>query len=242
MKKFIDNDTHDYILKVLEENGLNKQLLDSANKMDIDFVHIFNDKIIGVKNKRELEINKDVIVKMLLGVYGNFIASLYYKAVGYKIENEYPVLDDEKNEITRADISFKDHNGKLNLCEVKTTPQIIDNIRNYQDDEEELYNGKYYYDMDNDIIKYKEIGKKLINQVKKLKTVSDDVSVVVFKGCFMDDIIKDKLKELGVEVKVLGVSIHNLKKLVEEIVEDISNEFIRDLKPKLFKYELKNAS
>ena len=134
------------------------------------------------------------------------------------------------------------YNGKLNLCEVKTTPQIIDNIRNYQDDEEELYNGKYYYDMDNDIIKYKEIGKKLINQVKKLKTVSDDVSVVVFKGCFMDDIIKDKLKELGVEVKVLGVSIHNLKKQVEEIVEAISNEFIRDLKPKLFKYELKNAS
>lgn len=241
MKKFIDKDTHNYILEVLNENGINDEIIKLASHMDIDLVHIFYDKIIGVKDLNKLNINKDIIVKMFLGIYGNFIASSYYKALGFDVKNEDPICDEEGNEITRADISFVDSFGNLHLCEVKTTPQIIDNIRNYQQEDEQMYNDKYYYDMDNDIIKYKEIGKKLINQSKKLKTASNNVNVVIFSGCFMDDIIKDKLTNLGVNVKVIGIDVNELKRNVEYIVENISNK-LNEPKKNIYFYGLKNAS
>lgn len=241
MKKYVDKSSHNFILKVLKENGISSQILDAAQKMDIDFVHIFYDKIKQVSNKKELLVNKDIIVKMLLGVYGNYIATSYFKALGYEVENEFPVLDEEGNETTRADIAYKDEQGNLYLLEVKTTPQIIDNIRNYQDENEELYNDKYYYDMDNDIIKYKEIGKKLINQSKKLKNATHNVSVVVFNGCFMDDIIKDKLEDLGVDVKVIGLNINELKQNIEITVEGIISD-IRKEERKIIFYDYDNVS
>ena len=123
--------------------------------------------------------------------------------------------------------TITDEEGNLNLCEVKLASQIIDNIRNYKSEDEELYNGKVFYDMDDDIIKYKKIGDKLITQVKKLKNSGKNITVVIFEGCYMDDIVRDKLtKDLEVNIKTIAINVKHLKEQIEEIVEDISSELL----------------
>jgi hypothetical protein len=136
--------------------------------------------------------------------------------------------------ITKADIAFYDRDNKLNLCEVKLASQIIDNIRNYRSDKEELYNGKVYYDMDDDIIKYKRIGDKLLTQSKKLKQSGHIVNVVIFSGCYMDDIIKDNLeKEIGVNIKLINMDFNIFEEQLKMIVENISSELIGNVRRKV---------
>jgi hypothetical protein len=226
-KTFTDKDTYNLILNTLNNNGINKAIIKQAKMMNVDLVRIFYEKIFIENIKSKLFDNKDVIVKTLLGIYGNYVATEYYKALGYDVFNEYGVYKDA-NFSTRADIAFYDADGNLNLCEVKAAHQIIDNIRNYNSDNEEKYNGKYYYDMDNDIIKYKEIAAKLIAQVKKLKASSDFVTVVIFAGCFMDDIVKDKLNKLGVKIFTISVNINELETQIKEIVSNVVTELKND--------------
>lgn len=241
MKKFIDKDTHDYILQILNANGINKAIIETAKNMDVDLVQMFYEKIVNVKDNKKLEINKDVIVKCLLGVYGNFIATSYYKSLGYNVINELPIKNEVGKEITKADIAFKLPDGAYELCEVKTTPYIIDNIRNFPSDKEEKYNDKFYYDMDNDIIKYKEIGKKLINQVKKLKTSTNNVTIIIFKECFIDDLIKDELNKLGVKVQIILPDINELKENIESIVLNVVRT-LKEEKTNIIFYNFKNAA
>lgn len=217
----IDNGIRELILKALYDNGINDKLITEAKKMDVDLVRLFYDKITLEKDLRKLENNIDVIVKSLLGIYGNYVATSYFEGLGYQVENEYPVYDENKKLLTKADLVFTDNNGEVNLCEVKTTSQIIDNIRNYRDDEEKKYNGKYYYDMDSDIIKYKEIGTKLIKQATKLKKSGKKVLVVIFNGCFMDDIIKDKLSKLGVNVFTMAPNVKELEEQLRIMVTNV---------------------
>lgn len=225
-KSFTDKSTYNLIISTLKKYGINDDILKLAERMDINLVRLFYEKILCVNEKNELYKNIQSLTKTLLGVYGNYIVTCYYKALGYDVKNEYPVYDSKGELLTRADISFIDNSGRLNLCEVKATTQIIDNIRNYNSSNEEKYNGKYFYDMDSDIIKYKEIGTKLIKQVSKLKKASSIVIVCVFDGCFMDDIIKDKLKKLGVTVVKMASNIEDLEAFIEECVLS----FCEDLK------------
>lgn len=219
-KSFTDKDTYDFILDTLKQNGISKEIIDLANRMDINLPRMFYEKILCVTETKELSNNTDVIVKTLLGVYGNYITACYYKSLGYDVKNEYRVYDNG-DLITRADVAFNTSDGKLNLIEVKTTPQIIDNIRNYNSNNEDKYNGKYYYDKDNDIIKYKEIGNKLIKQASKLLKTKANVTVVIFDGCFMDDIIRDKILKKGVSIFKLGVNINDLEEQIYDMVYEI---------------------
>lgn len=231
MKKIISNDIYNNIYEILKEYGISENVISMGKKMDNDLPHLFHDKILNINNVKELNLNKEIIVKTLLGIYGNFLATSYYKSLGYNVLNEYPVYDKNNNLLTKADIAFADEYGNFNLCEVKLAYQIIDNIRNYKSEDEKLYNGKVYYDMDNDIIKYKRIGDKLITQVKKLKESKKNVTVVIFDGCYMDDIIKDKLtKELKVTIKTIAINVKILKEQIENIVEDITNKLIENKK------------
>ena len=223
-KEVIDVKIQETILKSLYDNGINDKLIFEAKKMDVDLVRLFYEKIVLEKDLQKLKNNVDVITKSLLGIYGNYVATSYFEALGYEVENEYPVYDENKKLLTKADLAFVDNNGVVNLCEVKTTSQIIDNIRNYKDDEEKKYNGKYYYDMDSDIIKYKEIGVKLIKQVTKLKKSGKKVLVVIFNGCFMDDIIKDKLSNLGVSVFTMAPNVKELEEQLRIMVTNVSNK------------------
>ena len=234
MKKIIDNETYNYILNILNNNGISNDIILSAKKMDTDLVKLFHDKIFLAKTQEELEHDKEVISNNLLGIYGNYTATLYYKGLGYNVENEYPVYDEKGNMITKADIAFYDRDNKLNLCEVKLASQIIDNIRNYRSDKEELYNGKVYYDMDDDIIKYKRIGDKLLTQSKKLKQSGHIVNVVIFSGCYMDDIIKDNLeKEIGVNIKLINMDFNLFEEQLKMMVENISGELVSNVRRKV---------
>lgn len=216
MKKKVNKEYYKKLIYSMQECGISLPIMEIAKKMDIDLPMLFYEKLI---------INKDYIYKEqlsrnLLGVYGNFIASNYFKGLGYEVENEVPVYDQNCNEITRADLCFTDKNGIKNFCEVKTTTQIIDNIRNYIDDEEFSIKGSYE-DKDNEIIKYKNIGKKLLKQVDKLKQGNSVVNVIVFKGCYIDSIITSELKKQGINIIYLACNIKDLEKYVENIVDDV---------------------
>lgn len=228
MKKLkIEESVKKYITEILISNGISVEIIDFAKLMDIDIIRLFHDKIY-IENKN-INLNIDAISKNLLGVFGNFIACNYYKGLGYEIINEYPVLNSEGLTITKADIAYKDLSG-LNLCEVKTTSQIIDNIRNYKDENEKRYNENVYFDLDQEIIKYKQIGTKVIEQVGKLKKCSNRVNLIVFNGCYIDDIIKDKLEKEGVCIKYIAPNIHEL----EDYVTSITVNIVNDLKSKKY--------
>lgn len=206
------------MIEILNRFGITKPLLIEASKMDINVPMLFYDKII---NNPSVE-NIDNVTKNLLGVYGNYHATNYFKKQGYDVENEVGVYDNG-NLLTRADISFIDSNGRRNYCEVKAAFQIIDNIRNYKDNS--LDRTGYYKDLDAEIIKYKKIGEKLIKQVEKLSKDGSLVNVIVYDGCYMDEIIKQKLKELGANIITLDVNIYDLEENIKKNVLRISDYF-----------------
>lgn len=63
------------IIKILNEFGIKKPILEEASKMDINVPMLFYDKII---NNPSAE-NIDNVTKNLLGVYGNYLATHYFK-------------------------------------------------------------------------------------------------------------------------------------------------------------------
>ena len=207
------------LINIFNDYGITFPIFNHANMMDFNLIKLFNDKIFNNYNEKSLE----VVTKNLLGVYGNYIASNYFKVLGYNVENEKDIKDKNNIVLTKADISFIDKEGNLNLCEVKTTPQIIDNIRNYVDKDEQITGT--YTDKDEEIVKYKNIGKKLIKQVNKLKTSNNKVNVVVFKGCFIDDIIKEKLASENVNLITINVDINELENNIRKMVISIKNDY-----------------
>ena len=239
MKRRINEETKNNISNVLYKYDITEDIFNHARKMDMDLIRLFYDKIIKAKDNNSLVKNKDDLSQMLFGVYGNYCATKHFKDLGYDVINEYSIKDRFKREITKADIAFYDDNNKLNLCEVKATPQIIDNIRNYKSDNEDMYNDSFYYDKDAEIIKYKEIGKKVLKQTKKLKTRGDIVNVVLFKECYIDDIIKDKLKNTGCNIIYINYDINKLKRYVYDIVTNITEELNSN---KIIFYKFKSTS
>lgn len=69
-----------------------------------------------------------------------------------------------------------------------------------------------------EIIKYKNIGKKLITQVKKLNSTGKKVNVFIYDGCYVDDIIKEELKNYNCNIRIL---MPNIKELEDEIMNKI---------------------
>ncbi len=210
------------IIEILSRFGITKPLLMEADKMDINVPMLFYDKII---NNPSAE-NIDNVTKNLLGVYGNYLATHYFKMQGYDVENEVGVYDNG-NLLTRADISFIDSNGRRNYCEVKAAFQIIDNIRNYKDNS--LDRTGYYKDLDAEILKYKKIGEKLIKQVKKLSKDGSLVNVIIYDGCYVDGIIRQKLEDLGVNIITLNVNIYDLEENIKKNVLRISDYFSKNV-------------
>lgn len=213
------NDITSYeIIDILNRFSIKKPILDVANKMDFNLVDLFYDKVFVNSNNEKI----DEITKNLLGIYGNFLATYYFKQLGYNIDTEVPVYDGKK-EVTKADLSFIDSSGKLNYCEVKAAFQIIDNMRNYKDSSSSKTG--CYKDLDTEIIKYKNIGKKLITQVDKLSKTGAVVNVIIFDGCFLDEIIKQKLNERNVKIIKLAVNIYDLEKYIKDKVIKIQNYY-----------------
>lgn len=236
MKKRINEENRKMILNILEKYGINKMIINTARNMDLSLEELFYDNIILSSGKR----NDDIVTTSLLGVYGNCYASYYFKGLGYIVENEKPVYDSKNNITTKADVSFIDKNGTQNYCEVKTAFQIIDNIRNYIDPDENTSKKKCYTDKDQEIIKYKSIGKKLIRQVKKLSLdKTKKVNVVIFSGCYVDDIIRNKLKKMNVNLITLNTNINDLYIYVNDLLQKIKGELSKP-KIKFFPYKITN--
>lgn len=210
MKALANND----IIDVLNDNGITSDIICHAMLMEMDLPKLIKDKIINKYSDK----TKEEVSKNLLGIYGNYAASVYFKSLYNNVENEVSIYDNEGNEITKADISFIDKNGNKNYVEVKAASQILFDGKNYIDDEEYDYNSK---EKKLNIIKYKNIGKKLINQVTKLLSTGKKVSVVIFSGCVMDNEIKRKLSEMNVDVITLATNIFSLEEEINKIVESV---------------------
>ena len=187
--------------------------------MEMDLPKLINDKIInGYSNK-----TKEEVCKNLLGVYGNYAATTYFKSIYKDVDNEVSIYDESGKEITKADISFVDNENNQTFVEVKAATQILANARNYVDDKEYEYHNLKARELN--IIKYKQIGKKLINQVTKLSSTGKKVCVVIFSGCTLDDDIKKKLEKMKVEVITLATDIISLEEEINNIVENIHKHF-----------------
>ena len=208
----------------LSSCGLPSHIVEFAFKMDLNIPYLINEKIINNFDEKKL----DEVTRNILGVYGNYIATSYCMSIFKDVENEVPILDSKGKVITRADISFIDNVGNKHYAEVKCANQIIDNIRNYVDSDLEK---DYYEDKDNEIIKYKNIGKKLIEQLKKLSTTGCDTNVFIYKNCYVDGIIRKKIKELGATIIRINLDINELE-------DEIRNILIR-IKSNSEKYDIK---
>lgn len=221
-KILINNEIRNKILNILDKFGIKIDIINMAKKMDLDLVMLFYEKIFINNNIDNLE----VVIRNLLGVYGNYHATKYFNDLGYDIKNEFPVRNRIGIIVTKADLGFTDNMGRLNLCEVKACTQIIDNIRNYIDPNKDKIK-VHYKDKDNEILKYKYIGKKLIKQAIKLSKSGSVVNIIIFEGCYIDDIIKEQLNKLDAKIVVLSPNINELENNIRKIVNQISTYSIK---------------
>ena len=73
------------------------------------------------------------------------------------------------------------------------------------------------------------MGKKLINQVKKLKTCSSFVIVSIFNGCILDDEIKEKLNSLKVNIHTMSLDISYLTSQIIRMIVGIREDYEESL-------------
>lgn len=207
----MSNSYDDIKRKLKNDYNIKEDIFSHAKMMDTDIVKLFCDNL---KKK-----NKEALISTILGIYGNYFASHEFIMKGYKIHNEYDILDGKKK-VTKADIAYYDENNNLVLCEVKAARQILKNKNNY------IYYdySKNKKDIELDKKKYYEIGKKLINQVTKLKKESDFVKVIIFENCVLDNDLLSDLYKLGIkktDIITIPIDIINLHNYVEKMVMDI---------------------
>lgn len=197
-------DTNEKFIDFLIACGINRQVLDHASKMDLNVPKIIYDKILMNFSEKTL----DEVTKNLLGVYGNYIATKYLQIKYKNIKNEVPIKDENENIITKADIAFVDKDNMINYCEVKAVNKILDNDESYEENNVE-------------IIKYKSIGKKLMSQVSKLLSTGSKVNVIVFRGCDIDNKVREKLTNSKVRIITILIDINNLENEIKKMIVDI---------------------
>ena len=202
------------IKQLLLNNGINNDILNHAKMMDIDLINLFKNKILFNFNEKKL----DELTHHLMGIYGNYYVSLYYKSLGYSVKNEVPIYDGKK-EITKADIEITDKNNIKCYIEVKLVKQILDSKIKYIDDKSTLviYNNIYR--------KYEEIGKKLLKQTTKFKDLNKNIIVCVFSDTIIDDDILKKLNNMGVKIKKMAQKASDIEDYIRQIILNIKEEY-----------------
>ena len=194
----------DFLLSVLNNNGINNSFIDVASKMNVDIKNMIYEKLIKSYSKE----NFDVMVSTLMGIYGNYISKYYFEKIGFEVINEVPVYSDNKLQ-TSCDLIVKKDNN-VYYGETKTSPYL-------------LYKSNYnHYDKN---YKYECMGLKLINQIEKLKKVSDNVFVVIFDGCIINQELLDKLKELNVKIIKISLNVFELEKNIKDELNNIIEDY-----------------
>lgn len=213
---YIDDATYNTLMSLMKQNGMPDEVFKIAKKMNVNLAREFYEKLVKSSN---IEV-KEALLKNLLGIYGNYKAALELKELGYMPENEKKVL--VGNHSKTADLCINDENGNNIYFEVKATRQILDYEKVYVDNDESSLNSNF----SNNLIAYQNIGKKLIKQVKALRTTQNMVIVLIFSGCYVDDAILQKLKNEGVHIMRLKEDIGDLEKEVYDLVRNVEEAII----------------
>ena len=223
------------IIKNYVEESLKKNLssydsvIKLANLMNYSIVDSFTSFILKQSlNGKKNYVKKEDLYSSLLGIFGNYFARLAllnnYDIKEIYSEKEFLNINGKK---APCDIAFIDNNDETYLVEVKTSRQIIGNVKNY------VYINSYNFDgISNDAKKFKLIGDKLINQVSSLKKISNNVIAFLYSDCRVDDIIKDKLSSLGVKLYIFeDYSIVDIERLATSLIDNV----LKDVQSKIKK-------
>lgn len=223
------------IIKNYVEESLKKNLssydsvIKLANLMNYSIVDSFTSFILKQSlNGKKNYVKKEDLYSSLLGIFGNYFARLAllnnYDIKEIYSEKELLNINGKK---APCDIAFIDNNDETYLVEVKTSRQIIGNVKNY------VYINSYNFDgISNDAKKFKLIGDKLINQVSSLKKISNNVIAFLYSDCMVDDIIKDKLSSLGVKLYIFeDYSIVDIERLATSLIDNV----LKDVQSKIKK-------
>lgn len=223
------------IIKNYVEESLKKNLssydsvIKLANLMNYSIVDSFTSFILKQSlNGKKNYVKKEDLYSSLLGIFGNYFARLAllnnYDIKEIYSEKEFLNINGKK---APCDIAFIDNNDETYLVEVKTSRQIIGNVKNY------VYINSYNFDgISNDAKKFKLIGDKLINQVSSLKKISNNVIAFLYSDCMVDDIIKDKLSSLGVKLYIFeDYSIVDIERLATSLIDNV----LKDVQSKIKK-------
>ncbi len=226
MKKHLSTENRILINRILNNYKGSKQVLDTAFKMDMDLAEILYQKVVTRLDENKTPVTIESVIDNLVGVLGNLYATEYYKSLGHDVENEKVVKNRlTGKEDTKADIYFKDKNGVDTFCEVKAAFEIRSSRKRYFDEglskneiRELVFENK----------KYEEIGRKLVEQVSKLKNdnLSANVYAVIFNECIIDEEIVEELGKLGVKLKVLMPPISMIKEEATLIYEDFIKGYL----------------
>lgn len=223
------------IIKNYVEESLKKNLssydsvIKLANLMNYSIVDSFTSFILKQSlNGKKNYVKKEDLYSSLLGIFGNYFARLAllnnYDIKEIYSEKEFLNINGKK---APCDIAFIDNNDETYLVEVKTSRQIIGNVKNY------VYINSYNFDgISNDAKKFKLIGDKLIKQVASLKKISNNVIAFLYSDCMVDDIIKDKLSSLGVKLYIFeDYSIVDIERLATSLIDNV----LKDVQSKIKK-------
>lgn len=225
-KKTLSEENRFLINSILNNYKGSTDVLNTAFNMDIDLANILYQKVVTRLEDDKTPVAEDSIIDNLVGILGNLYASLYYKSLGYDVENEKVIKNKDTNkEDTKADIYFKDKQGIDNFCEVKAAFEIRGPRKRYID---ESLSKQDIKDLELKNKAYEEIGKKLITQVEKLKKDNPGsiVNAVIFKDCIIDEEIIDKLEELDVNLKILMQPISMVKEEAKLIYENFISDYL----------------
>lgn len=229
MKAKVSNDIINKIIDVMLDCGIDKRVITLSEKMDLYLPYLFYEKLIISDDEND----KKSLSKNLLGVYGNFFATLYFSGMGYNVKNEFVLKDFDGNWLGKTDIAFKDKDDNTVCCEVKAISNILGENATYIDSNSNdiKYNTA---NQKKELNKYKSVGKKLLKQVKKIIKSGNKPMVVVYNGCYIDNDIKIQLDDLGVFIMTLQINIKDLENAVNNIVNEIkyASEDILDKKIK----------
>lgn len=219
--KEVDTELYNKVCIILKKSGIKKDVFRLANKMHLNLPRLFISKLIDASDEK----SKEDLLKNMLGLYGNYIATNELVNAGFKVENEelVPVYDGNKSK--NVDLVFSNPTGNKVYCEVKVSKQILDYQKTYYDDEEESLKDSNFY---NDIKVYQSIGRKLINQINALCSTGIPVLVIVLNDCYIDPEIIKELKDKNVYLIRLKKEFSKLNMELRQIINNVEEYLHED--------------
>ncbi len=212
-------------LKEMLQRFIPESVFLQAKKMNVNLNREFLKLIFGRENFAELREN---LICTSAGVVGTVLANQYYKKLGYIVENEIPIFDQNGQKVSSADIKLTAPNGDETYIELKTSRGVISNYEDYppsvhpDDTSKPLIPGVTVFPRESFEVRTFTLnniamstGEKAIEQIIKYKqfvdTLNDGkkrlVKLGVFEGTsFSKDIRKSIKKHASIEVIPIDVN------------------------------------